>query len=74
MWFKVQPMGESKIKDMIKGIVADTLLECSHKKFTNHSASKTVEQVEESECQAVRDFKGHRTQEHPVIKRLRRVK
>ena len=42
VWFKVQPMGENKINDMTKSIVADTILESSDKKFTNHSARKTV--------------------------------
>jgi hypothetical protein len=35
-------MGENKINDMMKSIVANTVLESSHKKFTNHSARKTV--------------------------------
>ena len=42
VWFKVQPMGENKINNMMKSIVADTSLESSDKKFTNHSARKTV--------------------------------
>ena len=42
VWFKVQPMGENKINDMMKIIVANTILESSDKKFTNHSARKTV--------------------------------
>ena len=42
VWFKVQPMGENKINDMMKSIVANTILESSDKKFTNHSARKTV--------------------------------
>ena len=35
-------MGENKINDMMKNIVADTILEGSDKKFTNYSANKTV--------------------------------
>ena len=35
-------MGENKINDMMKSIVANTILENSDKKFTNHSARKTV--------------------------------
>ena len=42
VWFKLQPMGENKINDMIKSIVADTIPESSDKNFTNHSAHKTV--------------------------------
>ena len=42
VWFKVQPMGENKINDMMKSIVANTIVESSDKKFTNHSARKTV--------------------------------
>ena len=42
VWFKVQPMVENKINDMMRSIVADTILESSDKKFTNHSARKTV--------------------------------
>ena len=42
VWFNVQPMEENKINDMKKSIMANTLLESSDKKFTNHSARKTV--------------------------------
>ena len=42
VWFTVQPMGENLINDIMKSIVADTILESSDKKFTNHSARKTV--------------------------------
>jgi len=42
VWFKVQPVGENKINNMMKSIVADTILESSDKKFTNHSVRKTV--------------------------------
>ena len=42
VWFKVQPMGENKINNMMKSIVADSILKSSDKKFTNHSARKTV--------------------------------
>ena len=42
MWFQVQPIGENKINDMMKSIVADTNLESSDKKFTNPSAHKTA--------------------------------
>ena len=42
VWFKVQPMGENKINNMMKSIVADSILESSDKKFTNHSARKVV--------------------------------
>ena len=42
VWFKVQPMGKNKINNMMKSIVADSILESSDKKFTNHSARKTV--------------------------------
>ena len=42
VWFKSQPMGVNKINEMMKGIVADTSLESAGKKFTNHSARKTL--------------------------------
>ena len=35
-------MGENKINDMMKSILANAILESSDKKFTNHSARKTV--------------------------------
>ena len=35
-------MGENKINDMMKSIVADTNLESNDKKFTNPSAHRTV--------------------------------
>ena len=35
-------MGENKINNMMKSIVADTSLESIDKKLTNHSARKTV--------------------------------
>ncbi|XP_028407819.1 uncharacterized protein KIAA1958-like [Dendronephthya gigantea] len=42
IWYKVQPMGVNKIDSMMKNIVFGTSLECSGKKFSNHSARKTV--------------------------------
>lgn len=42
LWFKAQAMGVNKINAMMKGIVEDTILESTDKKFTNHSARKTV--------------------------------
>ncbi|XP_015769280.1 PREDICTED: uncharacterized protein KIAA1958-like [Acropora digitifera] len=42
VWFQVQSIGENKINDMMKSIVADTNLESSDKKFTNPSAHRTV--------------------------------
>ncbi|KAK3701593.1 hypothetical protein QZH41_007411 [Actinostola sp. cb2023] len=42
VWFKAQPMGVNKINTMMKSIVAGTSLEESSKKFTNHSARKTL--------------------------------
>ena len=43
MRFKIQPMGKNKINDMMKSIVADTILESSDKKSSNHSVRKRVE-------------------------------
>ncbi|KAK3754516.1 hypothetical protein QZH41_006878 [Actinostola sp. cb2023] len=42
VWFKAQPMDVNKINTMMKSIVAGTSLEESSKKFTNHSARKTL--------------------------------
>ena len=42
IWYKAQPMGENKINSMMKNIIAGTSLETSGKKFSNHSARKTV--------------------------------
>ena len=42
IWFKTLPMGEITISNMMKTTVADTSLEESHKKFTNHSSRKTT--------------------------------
>ena len=42
IWFKTQPMGENTISNMMKRTVEGTSLEESHKKFTNHSARKTI--------------------------------
>ena len=42
VWFKIQPMGENTISNMMKTIMARTSLEESEKKFTNHSARKTA--------------------------------
>jgi len=42
VWFKVQPMGENKINDMMKSIVADNILESSNIKLTTHGTRKTV--------------------------------
>ena len=41
--FKVQPMGENKISNMMESILADTILKSRGKKFTNHSACKIEE-------------------------------
>ena len=41
-WYKVQPMGENKINSMMKNIVSQTSLQSSEKRFTNHSARKTL--------------------------------
>ena len=42
MWYKVQPVGENKINPMMKSIISGTSLETSEKRFSNHSARKTV--------------------------------
>ena len=41
-WYKVQPMGENKINSMMKNIISQTSLQSSEKRFTNHSARKTL--------------------------------
>ena len=70
VWFKVQPMGENKINDMMKSIVANTILESSDKVYQPQRSQNGCEQIEESERRAVGDCKGHRTQDHSVIRRL----
>ncbi|KAL9983706.1 hypothetical protein ACROYT_G005923 [Oculina patagonica] len=42
VWFKKQPMGENKINEMMKSIIQGSTLEHSTKRFSNHSARKTV--------------------------------
>ena len=42
VWFKKQPMGENKINEMMKSIIQGSTLENSTKRFSNHSARKTV--------------------------------
>ena len=42
IWYKVQPMGENKINSMMKNIISETTLESSEKRFSNHSARKTL--------------------------------
>ena len=42
IWYKVQPMGENKINSMMTNIISGTSLETFQKRFSNHSASKTV--------------------------------
>lgn len=42
VWFKKQPMGENKINEMMKNIIEGSTLENSTKRFTNHSARKTI--------------------------------
>ena len=42
IWYKAQPMGINRIKEMMKRIVAGSSLEASCKKLTNHSARKTL--------------------------------
>ena len=41
-WYTVQPMGENKINSMMKNIISQTSLQSSEKRFTNHSARKTL--------------------------------
>ena len=41
-WYKAQPKGVNKINSMMKCIIAGTSLETSEKRFSNHSARKTV--------------------------------
>ena len=41
-WYKVQPMGENKINSMMKNVISQTSLQSSEKRFTNHSARKTL--------------------------------
>ena len=41
-WYKVQPMGENKNNSMMKNIISQTSLQSSEKRFTNHSARKTL--------------------------------
>ena len=40
--YKVQPMGENKINSMMKNIISETTIESSEKRFSNHSARKTL--------------------------------
>ena len=41
-WYKAQLMGVNKINSMMKYIIAGTTLETNEKRFSNHSARKTV--------------------------------
>ena len=75
VWFKVQPMGENKINNMMKSIVAATSLELKQRQKVHQPqrSQNGSEQIEESERPAVGDCKGHRTF-RTVIRRLRRGK
>ena len=42
IWYRVKPMGEKKINPMMKNIISETTLESSEKRFSNHSARKTL--------------------------------
>ena len=42
IWYKVQPMRENKINSMMKHIISETTLESPEKRFSNHSARKTL--------------------------------
>ena len=42
VWYKAQPMGNNRINEMMKRIVAGTSLESSSKKLTNHNAWNTL--------------------------------
>ncbi len=51
-----------KINDMMKSIVANTILESSDKKFTNHSARKTVvSKLKKTNVERSGKFTGHKT-------------
>ena len=63
-WYKVQPMGVNKINSMMKTIVAGTSLESSEKRFSNHSARKTlVNKMKKAnlERSAIAKVTGHRS-------------
>lgn len=63
IWYKVQPMGVNKINSMMKDIIAGTSLETSEKRFSNHSARKTVvNQMKKAnlERSAIAKVTGHR--------------
>ena len=53
IWYKFQPLGENKINSMMKNIISETTLESSEKRFSNHSACKTLV--------------SHRLQKYPVF-------
>ena len=42
VWFKERLIGQNKIDNMMKSIVADTFFESSDKTFSNNSARQTV--------------------------------
>ena len=42
IWYKVQPMGENKINSKMKNIISENTHESSEKRFSNHSARKTL--------------------------------
>ena len=62
-WYKVQPMGENKINTMMKNIISQTTLKSSEKRFTNHSARKTLVSMMKKanlEWSSIAKVTGHR--------------
>ena len=63
IWYKVQPMGENEINSMMKNIISETTLESSEKRFSNHSARKTlVRKMKKAKLErsAIAKVTGHR--------------
>ena len=42
VWFSMQPVGVNKINSYVKGLATLGGLECTNKRFTNHSVRKTT--------------------------------
>ncbi|CAH3038914.1 unnamed protein product, partial [Pocillopora meandrina] len=63
IWYKFQPMGENKINTMMKNIISQTTLKSSEKRFTNHSARKTLVSMMKKanlEWSSIAKVTGHR--------------
>ena len=71
IWYKAQSMGVNKINSIMKDIIAGTTLETSEKRFSSHSARKTVvNKMKKANLEWSAIAKSYRSSKPTVFERL----